>query len=91
MAPEHCARCGELKELPDDYDVCETCAKKVSTGEISRMLAPEAHKDAQEGMPDFVKERRAEREHKRRKRVENWNKRHQEAQESGEVFEGEQW
>jgi hypothetical protein len=55
------------------------------------MLAPEAHKDAQEGMPDFIKERQAKREHKRRKRVENWNKRHQEAQESGEVFEGEKW
>lgn len=87
MAPEHCARCGELKELPGDYDVCETCAKNVSTGDISRMLAPGAHKDAKEGVPDFVKERRAKREHERRQSVKDWNSRHKESQQSGEVFE----
>lgn len=88
MAPERCARCGELTELPEDYDVCETCIKKVGTGDVSRMLAPEAYEDMQEDMPDHIQERREERERKRKERAEKWDARHKEAQQSGEVFEG---
>lgn len=74
MTHKECARCGEIKDVPEGYDVCTDCSAVIgSADQYAEMFAPQAYADAEEQVPQHIREKRARREHENRKRVERWN------------------